>query len=309
MTHITAVIPLLNEEKLVGELIRRVELNLKSISPDYRVILVDDGSTDSTWEEIKKLGTINSKISGIKFSRNYGHHYAITAGINNSDSDWVVVMDGDLQDRPEVIPDLYKKAQEGFDVVFVNRIQRKESIIYLLVQKIFYKLLNILSGLNFNSKQANFSIISKKVTEGHKLFNEQARFYASTIKWLGFSTSSIEAPHGERFDGKPSYTIKKRIKLAFDIIIAFSERPLKFAISVGILLSLFSIILAIWIAIKALNSEFTVLGWPSIIFSIFFTTGVNLIIVGIVGIYLGRVFHQVKNRPLYVVSDSLNMSE
>jgi polyisoprenyl-phosphate glycosyltransferase len=306
MTHITAVIPLLNEEKLVGELIRRVELNLKSISPDYRVILVDDGSTDSTWEEIKKLGTINSKISGIKFSRNYGHHYAITAGINNSDSDWVVVMDGDLQDRPEVIPDLYKKAQEGFDVVFVNRIQRKESIIYLLVQKIFYKLLNILSGLNFNSKQANFSIISKKVTEGHKLFNEQARFYASTIKWLGFSTSSIEAPHGERFYGKPSYTIKKRIKLAFDIIIAFSERPLKFAISVGILFSLFSIILAIWIAIKALNSEFTVLGWPSIIFSIFFTTGVNLIIVGIVGIYLGRVFHQVKNRPLYVIDQVIN---
>jgi glycosyltransferase involved in cell wall biosynthesis len=307
MTHITAVIPLLNEEKIVGELIRRVELNLKTISPDYRVILVDDGSTDSTWEEITKVGTGNSKISGIKFSRNYGHHYAITAGINNSDSDWVVVMDGDLQDRPEVIPDLYKKAQEGFDVVFVNRIERKESIIYLLVQKIFYKSLNILSGLNFNSRQANFSIISKKVAEAHKKFNENARFYASTIKWLGFSTSSINARHGERFDGKPSYTIKRRFKLAFDVIVAFSERPLKFAISIGLVLSFSSILIAIWIAVKALNSEFTVLGWPSIIFSIFFTTGVNLIILGILGIYLGRVFNEVKKRPLYIEAETVNI--
>jgi len=308
MTHITAVIPLLNEEKLVGELIRRVEFNLRKISPDYRVIIIDDGSTDSTWEKIKNEGADNSRISGIKFSRNYGHHYAITAGINNSDSDWVIVMDGDLQDRPEVIPDLYSKAQEGFDIVFVNRIERKESLIYLLVQKIFYKTLNILSGLNFNSKQANFSIISKKVAESHRLFNEQARFYVSTIKWLGFSTSSINARHGERFDGKPSYTIKRRIKLAFDVIVTFSERPLKFAISIGIVLSVSSILIAIWIAVKALNSEFTVLGWPSIIFSIFFTTGINLIILGILGIYLGRVFNEVKRRPLYIEEERMNIS-
>jgi dolichol-phosphate mannosyltransferase len=308
MTHITAVIPLLNEDKLVGELIRRVEFNLRKISPDYRVIIIDDGSTDSTWEKIKNEGADNSRISGIKFSRNYGHHYAITAGINNSDSDWVIVMDGDLQDRPEVIPDLYSKAQEGFDIVFVNRIERKESLIYLLVQKIFYKTLNILSGLNFNSKQANFSIISKKVAESHRLFNEQARFYVSTIKWLGFSTSSINARHGERFDGKPSYTIKRRIKLAFDVIVTFSERPLKFAISIGIVLSVSSILIAIWIAVKALNSEFTVLGWPSIIFSIFFTTGINLIILGILGIYLGRVFNEVKRRPLYIEEERMNIS-
>jgi dolichol-phosphate mannosyltransferase len=168
--------------------------------------------------------------------------------------------------------------------------------------------LNILSGLNFNSKQANFSIISKKVAESHRLFNEQARFYVSTIKWLGFSTSSINARHGERFDGKPSYTIKRRIKLAFDVIVTFSERPLKFAISIGIVLSVSSILIAIWIAVKALNSEFTVLGWPSIIFSIFFTTGINLIILGILGIYLGRVFNEVKRRPLYIEEERMNIS-
>jgi dolichol-phosphate mannosyltransferase len=145
MTHITVVIPLLNEEKLISELVRRVDSNLNAVTTDYKIILVDDGSTDLTWKEIQKECEANKEISGIKFSRNFGHHYAITAGINNSNSDWVVVMDGDLQDRPEVIPELYKKAQEGFDVVFVNRTQRKESTYYLLMQKIFYRIFQSVS--------------------------------------------------------------------------------------------------------------------------------------------------------------------
>ena len=307
MTHITVVVPLLNEEVLVSELIKRIDLSLRNISEDYKILLVDDGSTDETWKEIKNQSLQNDKISGIKFSRNYGHHYAITSGINRTDSDWVVVMDGDLQDRPEVIPDLYKKAQEGFDVVFVNRIERTESKSYLLAQKFFYKVLNILSGLNFNSKQANFSIISRRVVQAYKLFKEQARFYGSTIKWLGFPTSSINALHGERFRGKPSYTIRRRIRLALDIIISFSERPLKLAISLGLVLSFISICIAIWIFVKAFNSEFSVLGWPSIIFSILFTSGANLILLGILGIYLGRVFHEVKGRPLYIEEEIFNI--
>ena len=309
MTHITAVIPLLNEEKLVSELINRVETNLKIVNQDYKILLVDDGSSDLTWEVIKKESLSNNKISGIKFSRNYGHHFAIAAGINNSDSDWVVVLDGDLQDRPEVIPDLYKKAQEGYDVVFVNRIQRKESLFYLIAQKTFYKTLNLLSGLQFNSKQANFSIISRKVVESHRQFNERVRFYRSTIKWLGFNESSIEANHGQRFTGKPSYTIKRRFKLAFDIIVSFSERPLKFAVSLGLFLSIFAILFAMWIFYKAYNSEFSVLGWPSIMFSILFTSGINLTILGILGIYVGRIFNQVKQRPLFVIDERLNISE
>jgi glycosyltransferase involved in cell wall biosynthesis len=305
MTHVSVVIPLLNEESLVSELINRVETNLKKITEDYEIVLIDDGSTDRTWEVIKYEKLRHTKIRGIKFSRNYGHHYAITAGINSSSSDWVVVMDGDLQDRPEVIPDLYRRANEGFDVVFVNRINRRESKLYLIGQKIFYQILNILTGLKFNSKQANFSIISKKVADSHRQFGEQARFYGSTIKWLGYLTASIDAPHGERFNGKPSYTIRKRLKLAFDIIISFSERPLKFAITLGLLLSAVSILFAIFIGVKAFNSDFSVLGWPSIIFSIFFSTGINLTILGILGIYVGRIYSQVKQRPLYIIESEL----
>ena len=309
MSHISAVIPLLNEEKIVSELITRVDFNLKKICNDYEIIIVDDGSTDSTWKAITAEGLKNNKVSGIRFSRNFGHHYAITAGISETKSDWVIVMDGDLQDRPEVIPDLYIKAQEGFDVVFVNRISRRESTFYIFAQKVFYKILNALSGLKFNHQQANFSIISKKVVDAHRLFGESARFYGSTIKWLGFSTSSVDAHHGERFAGKPSYTIKKRIKLALDIIISFSERPLKFAISLGLIFSALSLIFAIWIVYKAYFSEFSVLGWPSIIFSIFFTSGISLTILGIIGLYMGRIHSQVKQRPLYIIESRLGFKD
>jgi dolichol-phosphate mannosyltransferase len=210
-------------------------------------------------------------------------------------------MDGDLQDRPEVIPDLYKKAQEGFDVVFVSRQNRPEKLYYRIAQKIFYWILRSLSGLDFDSRQANFSIINKKVVEAFKKFPENARFYGSTIKWLGFKRSFILADHGVRHSGKPSYTIRKRFKLASDIILSFSERPLKLAVTFGLLVTLSSIVMSIWLIIGALNFNFSVMGWPSIMASIFFLGGSILTVLGIIGIYLGRVFNQVKSRPLYII--------
>jgi dolichol-phosphate mannosyltransferase len=307
MTRVSVVIPLLNEEVIVNELIKRVSSSVELISSDYEVILIDDGSTDTTWEKIKSFSLTNNKIKGIKFSRNFGHHYAITAGLHNSNGEWVVVMDGDLQDRPEVIPDLYNEAQKGFDVVFVSRNKRPESFLYKLLQKTFYLILRKLSGIDFDSRQANFSILNKKVVEAYKKFPENSRFYGSTIKWLGFKRSFIEAEHGRRFGGKPSYTVKKRLNLAFDIILAFSDRPLKFAIGLGVVLSIFSFTIFSWIIIGYLNWGFTVIGWPSLMASIFFTGGAILVILGVVGIYLGRVFNEVKSRPLYVAEDLTNI--
>jgi len=218
-------------------------------------------------------------------------------------------MDSDLQDRPEVIPELLDKAQEGFDVVFVSRQQRPESFVYKLGQRLFYASLRFLSGIDFDSKQANFSIINRKVVEAFKKFPENARFYGSTIKWLGFSRASINAAHGLRFSGRPSYTIKKRINLALDIILSFSDRPLRFAIGLGLLMSAVSVLFSLWIFLGAINWGFSVIGWPSLIVSIFFTGGVILIVLGIIGIYLGRIFREVKARPLYVVSESLNIEK
>lgn len=301
MAHLSIVIPVYNESSLIDELVKRVTTNVKLITEDFEIIIVDDGSQDNTWDSIENEAKSENRIKGIKFSRNFGHHYAITAGLHNSIGEWVVVMDGDLQDRPEVIPDLYKKAQEGFDVVFVSRQNRPEKLYYRIAQKIFYWILRSLSGLDFDSRQANFSIINKKVVDAFKKFPENARFYGSTIKWLGFNRSFILADHGVRHSGKPSYTIRKRFKLASDIILSFSERPLKVAVTFGLLVTLSSIIMSIWLIIGVLNFNFSVLGWPSIMTSIFFLGGSILTVLGIIGIYLGRVFNQVKSRPLYIV--------
>jgi glycosyltransferase involved in cell wall biosynthesis len=305
MQEISVVAPIYNEEQTISEFVKQVTNTLNQISIDYEIILVDDGSNDNSWEKIKTEVISNSNIRGIKLSRNFGHHYAISAGLHKANAKWIVVMDSDLQDRPDVIKDLYTKAKEGYEVVFVSRINRPESFGYLFLQKIFYKLLNLFSGLKFNSRQANFSIIGHKVVDAFRQFPENARFYGSTIKWLGFKTTQINASHGTRFSGKPSYTFKKRVKLALDIILSFSDRPLKFAIYFGTFMASIAIIISVWIVWGALNGEFVVLGWASLMASIFFVGGSILIVLGILGIYLGRVFNEVKNRPLYVISDEI----
>jgi dolichol-phosphate mannosyltransferase len=305
MTELSIVIPVFNESELIKELVKRVKSNTESITTDYEIILVDDGSNDSTWSEILREANLEKRVKGLKFSRNFGHHYAITAGLHQSSGKWVVVMDGDLQDRPEVIPQLFKKATEGFDVVFVSRQNRPEKLYYRLAQKVFYWLLRNLSGIDFDSRQANFSIINRKVVEAFKSFPENARFYGSTIKWLGFKRTQIFADHGQRFSGRPSYTLKKRIKLATDIILAFSERPLKFAIGLGTLMSLLSFIFIFWIFYRVIFLEYIISTLVSLVTVMFFSTGIILIVIGITGIYIGEIFRQVKNRPLYIIEDKI----
>ena len=308
MTHLSVVVPVFNEGSIIVELVKRVKTNVKLITDDFEIILVDDGSEDETWEFIGNEARQEKRVKGIKLSRNFGHHYAITAGLHNSSGEWVVVMDGDLQDRPEVIPELYKKSQEGFDVVFVSRQNRPEKLYYRIAQKIFYWTLKSLSGIDFDSRQANFSIINKKVVKAFKDFPENARFYGSTIKWLGFKRSFILADHGTRYSGKPSYTFKKRVKLALDIILSFSERPLKFAIALGLIMSTISIFLALWIVYGTFKWGYSVIGWSSGIVSILFSSGIILTVLGIIGIYLGRIFQEVKGRPLFVISESQNLN-
>jgi dolichol-phosphate mannosyltransferase len=301
MTHLSVVIPVYNESSLINELVKRVKTNIRLITEDFEIIVVDDGSQDDTWRSIENEAKSENRIKGLKFSRNFGHHYAITAGLYNSSGDWVVVMDGDLQDRPEVIPELYNKAQEGFDVVFVSRQNRPEKLYYRIAQKIFYWILRNLSGIDFDSRQANFSIISKKVVEAFKSFPERSRFYVSTIKWLGFKNSFILADHGVRHSGRPSYTFKKRLKLAADVILSFSERPLRWSIALGLLMSGFSILVVLWIIYTSLSTGFTSLGWASLISTIIFSTGIILVVNGVSSIYIGEIYKETKKRPLYII--------
>jgi glycosyltransferase involved in cell wall biosynthesis len=306
--HISVVIPVLNEEAIVSELLTRVLQTIKKISPNIEVIIIDDGSTDKTWKEITDFTLKNSNIRGIKLSRNFGHHYAISAGLQYANSDWVVVMDGDLQDRPEVITDLYNEASKGFDIVFVSRTNRPESLYYRFLQKLFYMILRMLSGVNFNSQQANFSIISNKVVDSFNKFPEYSRFYGSTLNWLGFTRSSINANHGTRKSGRSSYTLKKRVKLAADVILSFSDRPLHFAIYLGVISSSAALMLMTWIVYRFVNVGFSVEGWPSLMAILLLIGGIILIILGIIGSYLSRIFLQVKARPLFLIQDEISSS-
>lgn len=310
MTHLSVVVPLFNESALVKELVKRIIANVKLITEDFEIILVDDGSQDTTWDLIGNECKNESRLKGIKFSRNFGHHFAITAGLHNAKGDWIVVMDGDLQDRPEVIQDLYDKAVSGFDVVFVSRENRPEKMYYLILQKLFYTVLNGTSGITFDSRQANFSIINQKVLAAFKDFPDSARFYGSTIKWLGFKRSSISATHGNRFAGRPSYTFKKRLKLASDIITSFSERPLNFSIVLGFtaftLINLYSFLNLINSKLKYTSTVFTELEkFSTTVFTFLF--GLILLILGIFGLYMKSIFLEVKKRPLYIIADSLNI--
>ncbi len=303
MTLINVVVPLYREESLVEELHSRVTEALKKISTDYKIILVDDGSDDLTWQKISEISKTDEKVKGLRLSRNFGHHYALTAGLHETDADWIVVMDGDLQDRPEVIPDLWNKAQEGYDVVFVSRMRRPEGLIYRAAQKLFYAGLRRLSGIKFDSTQANFSIVSRKVIDAYKSFGENARFYNSTITWLGFNRASVSAEHGTRHSGRPSYTLRKRFQLAGDIIFSYSDRPLKFSIYLGLFMAAMAFSYLFWVLIGTLTWGFTVEGWSSVMAGIFLTGGMILVVLGITGIYIGRIFREVKNRPLYVIGE------
>jgi len=303
---ISVVIPVYNEELIIHELIKRVKSNIEKITSEYEILLIDDGSLDSTWIKIEIESTLEPRVKALKFSRNFGHHYAITAGIEKSTGDYVVIMDGDLQDNPEAIPVLFNKVKENYDIVFVNRINRPEGKLYLLIQRLFYWLLRNLSGIKFDRRQANFSIIKRKVANAFLKFPEQSRFYVSTIKWLGFESTSIDFSHGNRFGGNPSYTIRKRMRLAFDIIFSFSNRPLVFAIYLGSVISGISFLTFIYLLIRSQISEFSVLGWASIICAIFFTSGLTLVILGIHGLYIGGIFSEVKRRPLFIVSEEKN---
>ena len=309
MPKYSIVVPIHNEELNVNELTNRLMAVMSKVGETFEILIIDDGSQDNTWKILLEIGEVEKRLKAIRLSRNFGQHHAITAGLNICKGDWVVVMDGDLQDRPEVIPQLIDESIKGFDVVFVNRTNRPEKMYYRILQRIFYFTLKKLSGIKFNHSQANFSIINRKVVNYFNKFPEQARFYGSTIKWLGFKQSSVSADHGTRFGGRPAYTLKSRIKLASDVILTFSEKPLVMSIKVGFIMAIASLSIFAWVVTSKIIWGYKILGWASLIASVFLSSGIIIFVLGILGIYIGRIFNEVKNRPLYVVDEHLNLNE
>jgi dolichol-phosphate mannosyltransferase len=304
MAFISIVIPVYKAEHSLPVLYQRLKNTLEIISDEFEIILVEDCGGDRSWECILELARLDPRVKGLQLSRNFGQHYAITAGLDHCHGDWVVVMDCDLQDQPEEIPRLLQKALEGYDVVLANRGKRQDPLPKRLLSQLFYKIFNYFLDMNYNGEAGNFRIISRKVVLTFRQMRENLRFFGGLVAWMGFKTTSIEVQHAKSFDGKSTYTFKKLFKLASDAIIAYSDKPLRLSIYLGFLMSFFALLYGTYILIQALLQKTVVMGWASLIVSIYFIGGVIIAILGIIGIYLGKTFDETKKRPLYIISKS-----
>jgi dolichol-phosphate mannosyltransferase len=308
MPEISVVAPVYNQRaETLAELVRRLSISISAVTEDFDIVLVDDGSVNDAWMVISNLARTDPKVRGFRLARNFGQHVAITAGLDHADGNWVVVMDADLQDRPEVIPELYAKAQEGYDVVFVNRAQRPESFIYRMVAAFFYLILNALSGQDYNRLQGNFSIVSANAVRAFRLLREPGRFYGGILRWVGFRHGSITAAHAARDAGQTSYSFIKRVRFAVHLIVSFSTRLLYMSIVLGLLMAFVSFVMAGFIIVdKFLYPDYPLQGWPSVMTAIFFTAGVTNVAIGLTGVYIGQIIEQTRGRPLYVVASTTN---
>lgn len=303
---LSIISPVYRAENILDELVHRIEHSAMKITNDFEVILVDDASPDNSWNKIETIAKVKSFVKGIKLSRNFGQHYAISAGIDVCTGDWVVVMDCDLQDQPEEIEKMYVEAQKGFDIVYGRRYQRKDTFFKKLFSKIFSKVLSYLTGLEFDNTVANFGIYSKNVISNLKFMHDKIRFFPTMLKWVGFKSTSVNIEHANRIEGKSNYNFKKLTKLALDIVLANSDKPMRLTVRLGFYVAFFAVLFGMYILIRALFFGFAVSGYASIIFSIWFLSGLILATLGIVGLYVGKIFEGVKNRPVYIIEKLIN---
>ena len=299
--HISVIVPVYKAEDSLDELYQRLKASLERITPDFEIILVEDCGGDNSWQVIERLAAADQRVHGIQFSRNFGQHYGITAGLDHCKGYWVVVMDCDLQDRPEEIPRLYDKAQEGFDIVLALRGKRKDPLLKRITSWAFYKLFSYLADIKYDGDSGNFRIMSRKVVVNFCRMREQLRFFGGLIQWMGFPTSSIEVEHAERLEGKSTYTFAKLWKLSSEAIIAYSDKPLRLAVRFGFLMASMSFFYGAYILGRATLYGSAIPGWNSLMVSLYFIGGIIISILGIIGIYLGKTFDESKNRPLYII--------
>jgi glycosyltransferase involved in cell wall biosynthesis len=285
----------------------RIGETLSALGKDYEIILVDDASPDDAWPILRELCATDPRIKAIALSRNFGQHYAIAAGIEHATGSWVVVLDCDLQDRPEEISRLYSKAQEGFDVVFAERETRQDGWFKRTSSRLFIALLNYLSGADYDYRTANFGIYSRSVIDAVRSMGDRSRFFPVMVRWTGFRKASIPVQHDARGNGGSSYTLRKLLRLALDIMLSYSDKPLRLVATLGIIVSLIALVMTGFSLYRYLHGDVTVAGYTSLIASMWLLAGVILFCMGIIGLYVGRVFENVKARPIFIVRDQLNL--
>jgi len=304
---ISVISPVYGASTLLEELVNRIEVSVSKISENYEIILVEDHGPDNSWEKIQQICSTNARIVGIRHSRNFGQQYALNCGLDHARGEWVVTLDCDLQDRPEEIINMYNKALEGFDIVLASRQNRRDDALKKLYSRVFYSTLSYLTDTHQDSTVANFALYNRKVVDALKSMNDYFRYYPTMIQWVGFRMTKLEIEHAEREDGKKtSYNFKKRLNLAMDTIISFSDKPLRLIVRIGIFISIISAMFAVSLVVRYFTVDQDVSGWTSTFISIWFLSGLMITILGMVGIYVGKIFAIVKSRPTYIVSEQIN---
>lgn len=300
---ISIVSPVYRAEKILPVLVEEICSTMKRMGEAFEIILVDDRSPDNSWEVMKELSTRYENLKIYRLSKNFGQHATITAGLTKAKGDWVVVMDCDMQDQPKEIEKLYNKAKEGYEVVLGKRVARVDKKVKKLGSKIFYKVFNYLAGIEINNEVANFGIYHKKVIKAILEVGDKIKFFPLFVNWVGFKSVAIPIEHASREEGESSYSFFKLLSLAFNVIVSFSDKPLRLFVGFGLSISALSILIGVFYTIQYLLGNISQPGFTSLVLSIWFLSGVIISCIGVVGVYLGKTFNQTKNRPVFIIDE------
>lgn len=310
MVKYSVVVPAYNEQEVLEETYRRLTEVMEQTNENYEIIFINDGSRDRTYEIAEALCKKDSRIKLINFSRNFGHQIAVTAGMEYSSGQAIVIIDADLQDPPHVILEMIQKWKEGYDVVYGQRLKREgETFFKKFTAKCFYRLLNKMTSMEIPVDTGDFRLIDRKVCDVMNQIHEKNRYVRGLVSWVGFKQAAVEYKRESRFAGETKYPLKKMLKLASDAILSFSYKPLRLAGLVGGTLSACSFIYLIVVIIQKLFTNTTQPGWASIFAIILFFNGVSLILHSVTGEYVGRIYEETKNRPLYIVRETINFDK
>ncbi|MBS1517277.1 MAG: glycosyltransferase [Bacteroidetes bacterium] len=302
---VSIISPVYKAGKIVDELVRRVSEEASRISDSYEIILVEDCGGDNSWEKIVENCELNPAVRGIKLSRNFGQHYAITAGMMEAKGDIVIIMDCDLQDDPVYFTDLLKVFDEGYDIVFTKRINRKHSLFKKITAGIYNFLFRLFADKNFDLDVGSMTMISSRVKDEFVKLKDQDRLYIQLLKWIGFRSAYLPVEHKKRFEGRSSYTLSKLFFTAIQGWTSHSDKLLRLSIYSGLFISFVTLLIGIYIVISYFMKSFQA-GWPSLIVAVLFSAGLILMSIGITGIYIGKIFEQTKERPLYIIDKKIN---
>ncbi len=300
---ISIVLPAFNEEGNIVQIYKSLHEVLEEYRDNLEIIFVDDGSFDGTFGEVKKLSEQDQMVRGVRFSRNFGQQSALLAGLNEAKGDIMIMMDADGQHPPEVIPQLIEEYRKGYDIVNTRRKSTADSDWFKrFSSRNFYRMLNLLSDVRIEPNSSDFRLMSRKAVEAFLHIDEQNRFTRGLVSWIGFSQSVISYEAPERFSGKSKYTLRKMVRFGVDGITSFSSKPLRISFIMGMIAIIFALVYGIY-AIVMFYAGRTLPGWTSLMITILLLGGFQLLSIGIIGEYLGRIFHETKRRPHYFIQD------